>query len=347
MKDRSPSKTAEREIRGICLIGGTGRCGTTVLAEAFARHPQVTRPAGWRFLVDPDGLLDFYATAAQGWTPYVFDFRVRRLERVLRAVAHQHPLAKPFRALEKTGILRRLPVNLRPRYASVNATASCPGFERRAADLISRLAAFRYAGYWVGQGPPHRNRMYYGVFPDRQTLAEILRDFLYGVIGESLQHQGADFYLEKNIWNILWFDRILELLPEARLVHIYRDPRDVVASFVRQPWMPDDPVQCARVVRDLLARWSAVRQTVPPDRCLDVSLEALVRGPESTLREVCSFWRVPWHASLLETDLSHAHVNRWRRDLAPSVAARVQHELRAEIEAFGYEHNDVKPDAGA
>ncbi|MBD3404263.1 hypothetical protein GF420_15345 [candidate division GN15 bacterium] len=320
----------------IALIGGTGRSGTSILTKLFSRHPAMCNVPEWRFLVDPDGLLDFYSSV-DAWTPYVYDRRLKRLDHMLRVLSRRHPLWLIFAALHRWDLLRLSRWNLRAYYAGINTVRYCPDFKRLSAELIDKLNQFRYRGYWIGLPWLEKNELRYHYFPDKAELASMFGEFLRSVMQSVLDQQHAEHYLEKNTWNILWLDKILELLPEARMVHIYRDPRDVVASYTKQSWMPSDPAESAVIYRDLLKQWWLVRDRVPEESYLEISLEALVSETEPTLHRICDFWQVSWSDELLKTDLSRAHSGRWKRDFNDRQQAAVQEILAESISALGYE----------
>lgn len=319
----------------IALIGGTGRSGTSILTKVFARHPDVCDVPEWRFLVDPDGILDFYATS-DVWTPYVYDRRLKRLRRLLQKVTRRHPLWILFEGLHRWDLLKASPRNIRPYYAGISTLDVCPDFERLVDTLMNELTQFTFRGYWVGMRAGEPNRLLYGCFADRRALAPVFGRFLRDVIDSVLVQQGAAHYLEKNTWNILWFDRILELLPEAKMVHIFRDPRDVVSSFVRQSWMPSEPREAAVIYRDLMDRWWDIRSRIPGASYLELSLESLVGDPRGTIERVCDFWGIPWHDALLQTDLSRSHSGRWKKDLNSRQQQEVHDVLAEQIIAHGY-----------
>lgn len=84
--------------------------------------------------------------------------------------------------------------------------------------------------------------------------------------------------------------RILEVFPDARIIHMHRDPRDVVASLQREPWMAGRSAQrIARHVRDALARQSRAARQMGRDRYAVVRYETLVSQPERELRRLCEF----------------------------------------------------------
>ena len=238
------------------------------------------------------------------------------------------------RYIEGLGLGRRRQV--RRRYAGLHASTVCPDFTALSGRLIEQLTEFRFQGSWIGMQRGGRREMFYSDTTDRTAVASVLSGFLRSVVASVLAASSARFYVEKNTWNVLWFDVIQELLPESRLVHIIRDPRDVVASFTSKSWMPDEPVLAARVYRDLMVRARAVRALVPEASWLDVKLEDLVAAPQSTIERICSFWGIPFHESMLGADLGKSNAGRWRTQLSQAQQLEVERECGELIAELGY-----------
>ena len=95
--------------------------------------------------------------------------------------------------------------------------------------------------------------------------------------------------------------RIVELFPEARFIHIHRDPRDVVLSMKDRAWsnsLYHSARRCQRVY-GAMSRWAS---ELGPERVLDVRYEDLVREPEAELRRVCAFLGEVFDEAMLEHD---------------------------------------------
>jgi len=318
----------------ICLIGGTGRSGTTILSKILSKHQYVSDVPELRYIVDPDGIIDFY-TSCQQWSPYHYDLKLKRLESILRDVSTTG-FGKTIAAYVAYP-LKKLPWKLRPRYYGISVTRYCAGFQENVRELIQQLSAFSFHGEWIGLGAFKSKCLQYGYPPDKDDLRRIIGNFLRSIFYQILQEQNVEHYLEKNTWNHIWFDKILELLPEARIVHIQRDPRDVVSSYCNQSWMPTNPEQSAIILRDLLRRWEIVKQKVPANSFFEISLEQLVTRPEATLKQICDFYGLDWDDNLMNVNLSKSNQGRWKKHFTPEQQKRIHSILAEDIARLGYE----------
>lgn len=298
----------------ITLVGGSGRSGTTLLRRLLGRHADVCEVPEWRLPVDPGGLVDFHAVLGSAWTPLLFDAHFRRLEKLLKQVGAKAPLLRGYRRiLHRFGFVRRSMTNLDVPYGAVDATAFCPRYPELADELLAALKLLKYHGIWTGTPFLSSGELVLGAPRPEGELAMLLGGFYRGVVHETLAASGKGHYLEKNTWYPLVFDRFVRMVPEAKLVNIWRDPRDVVCSLTEQRWAPDDLLSAARYYRSIMDRWYDVRARLPASAFLDVNYEDLVTDPAGTLGRISTFAGLPVSAEPFE--LSANSVGRWRKQL--------------------------------
>jgi hypothetical protein len=323
-----------------------------LLRQILEKHPRVASfPTETRFLIDPDGIVDFYASSSVTWSPYLFDRKLKRLKRLLDDVgssefAHGYGRTRPGEggrpqassAAASLSAAKRWLKSSRflPRYFDVNITKSCPEFSGLADRLIDELTEFRFEGRWGGTPRWEASEMLFGR-PERKELRDVLGGFVLDVFGCVARRQGATHVVEDSPYNHLAFRQTRELMPDARLVHIYRDPRDVVASLAGMVWAPADPLQAARHYLGIHEEWKAVRAELPEDSFVEVSLEDLVARPEEVVRGICAFLELEWAGSLMSVDLSRSHSGRWRSDVPAEAHERLQRVLQPALDDYGYE----------
>lgn len=322
----------------ICLIGGTGRSGTKILKWTFQNHPDfktVPKIGEWRLITDPGGIVDFYNSLNAGWSPYYYDVKLRRLKKLLEQVGRVDRLNILYEAfLQKSGIQKVFPYHLTQRYIGVNLKKHCPGYQNYVNQLVNNLTQFQYRAAWDASEFLQKNDMAYHHPFDKDELAGILSDFLRQVIDSIVKNKNAKHFIEDSTFNICWFDKILQILPEARLVHIYRDPRDVVASFTKQTFTPRDAEKAAYFYKGMLMQWERVKRNLAKDKFMEISLESLTANPEKELKKVCRFYGVKWDKNLLNTTFKNT--SSWKKDLSKEEQRIVSKILEKEIRKLGY-----------
>ncbi len=264
----------------------------------------------------------------------MLDQAFRRLEVLFDDLQHSSFLSRfisRFNKIDK-GCNRRIT----SRYFGVNAEKMLPGFKTVAKYFLEELVDFhwygQYAGLKFGQ-----SKNVAGIIGNVEAAERICASFLNHIALLAMEQSGKSRFLEKNTWSLLHFDKISRLYPRGKMVHIHRDPRDVVASYIKQPWMPSDPVQSAMILKRLIEMWWATREKVSSKLWIEIDLHDLVNNTEPVLERVCDFWEINFAPEMLQIDLSHSNQGRWKVDLDLEQQRQVSMILSDIIEYYGYD----------
>ncbi|MEM7505777.1 MAG: sulfotransferase [Pseudomonadota bacterium] len=196
-------------------------------------------------------------------------------------------------------------------------------------DALTLSRVFRDAGLAVPDGTPERDN------DGPALLAEFLRQLQDGSAARLV------LAVHRHV------DKIAALLPEAPILHLLRDPRDVARSCIGMGWagLPyfgvDGWIETERA-------WDRVSRDLREDRALDLRYEELIRAPQDELGRVCAFLGVPFDAAMLGYDEGSTYgapdpslVEQWRRKMAPQDLALVEGKLGATLVERGYQPSGV------
>ncbi len=114
------------------------------------------------------------------------------------------------------------------------------------------------------------------------------------------RERGKPRYGDKTPANVLYVDLLAGAFPKARFLHIVRDGRDVVPSLMEMHFGPDRFGAAALFWRDRVSRGRAGGRRVGADRYREIRYEDLVADPEPVLRDICSFFELPYEPNMLE-----------------------------------------------
>jgi hypothetical protein len=123
--------------------------------------------------------------------------------------------------------------------------------------------------------------------------------FLSILMDELARKEGKRRWAEKTPGNIAHIDRIWRAWPDAQILHIIRDPRDIFASLVEARKWDSAGEFAERWVATIGRGESLVSELKPKAQSyLAVRYEDLIRQPEVTMRGVVEFLREPWEAQV-------------------------------------------------
>lgn len=113
------------------------------------------------------------------------------------------------------------------------------------------------------------------------------------------ERAGKTRWADKSLHSEHYADRIVAEFPNARILHMIRDPRDRYAS-VRKRYGKDTRRLGAATGRWLLSAQAAKRnQKRYPDNYRVIQYEKLASCPEATLLEICDFIHEPYRPEML------------------------------------------------
>lgn len=183
--------------------------------------------------------------------------------------------------------------------------------------------------------------------------------FLTVMMEHCAERDGKVRWVEKTPDNILHIERIWEHWPEAKVLHVVRDHRDVYASWKARKGKNLDDFLPA--VRGVLDRASDVLWT-ESDRYLEVRYEQLVSETDAVLERVCTFLGEPYPAALADyegddTDYQRvleatgkisatteslrkpvftSSVGQWKELIEPSERETIERELGDPMRRWGF-----------
>jgi hypothetical protein len=165
---------------------------------------------------------------------------------------------------------------------------------------------------------------------------------------------------EKTPQHALFTETLCSWYPDATVIHLLRDPRDVAASLMRMPSAPKGALGSARVWLQYNA--SAWRSRHRPQYLL-VCYEQLVTQPEQELARVCAAigedycpammvpnWdptaNRPW-LRRAEEPVTTERMGKWRDLLTAEQVSLVEWVVGKQMRTFGYEAAGGSPTRSA
>jgi len=129
----------------------------------------------------------------------------------------------------------------------------------------------------------------------------LLREYMLRLLEPMIGHLRLDeIFIEKTPSHAFFVSEILELLPNSRIIHMLRDPRDVIASLLAASkswgalWAPRHAISAAQF---WVKHVNAVRQAsvkLARSQFYELRYEDLYACTPETLEDICNFLGLVW-----------------------------------------------------
>lgn len=173
-------------------------------------------------------------------------------------------------------------------------------------DLVSLIYSnFQFNAEFETFGMDNLAELYHRVAQVKKPLRSVayVINAFYGYYRE-VHKLDSSRWGDKTPLNTFSISEIHSVFPNAKFIHIMRDPVDCVASFLKAELFGDIRAATSRWQQSLEASIRFGR--THSDQYLELTYENLVRTPESTVQRACAFLKVDYLPSLLSlTDTNH------------------------------------------
>ncbi len=139
------------------------------------------------------------------------------------------------------------------------------------------------------------------------------------------------------------FDRLLKLYPEARFIHLVRDPRDVSPSVIKMGWAGNVYTACTPWI-EAEQCWDRVEALTSDERWIQIRYEDLLENPQQQLSRACELIGVEFDPAMLgfHEDTSYrppdsSASQRWKKTLSKKQVRLIESRCGETLIKRGYE----------
>lgn len=244
------------------FTGGTGRSGTTIIANLLHRHPNIhtSSPREIRYLTDRRGLLDL-----NFGRPLTYETNWRelatRLKLDLRVLMGRDTRQNLFMKQMHRRWWNELGKKGNPRGLIQGITTD---------NLEEALDRF------VRNHPSGANAASRKLFFELST--------------GQIKKPSVKYFVDSTPLNIQNADRISRLLPESLFINMVRDGRDVALSVAKERWGPNSPEEALDWWKARIESSAQALSKISKEKYLTLRLEDLIeREREETFRKIHLF----------------------------------------------------------
>jgi hypothetical protein len=173
------------------------------------------------------------------------------------------------------------------------------------------------------------------------------------------RHHGKSRWGEKTPGNLFYADVLLAMFPDAKFIHVVRDPRAGVSSMMGTTFFPNDIVFNAMSRHKFMTEGRRLlEQAVPAAQRMTLRYEDLVTEPEEIVSVLCDFLEEEFDPEMLAfykessrymkeeaansfnqaatKPISSDRLDAWKKRLSQDAIAKIESVCRQEMEEFGY-----------
>lgn len=183
------------------------------------------------------------------------------------------------------------------------------------------------------------------------------KDFYFQALNNFRNKKGKQFIGDKDPKNIEYLKTIKAYFPNAFIIHIYRDPRAVIASRLKADWSKNNPLWQHILAYKAQINYFRKNRNTFHKNVVDVCYENLLVQPENELKRIVSMLELQFEDNMLNYFKSANEVvkgkekawkenvykpimtentEKWKKELNTQTIQKIEKVLYPEMQIFGY-----------
>lgn len=319
------------------FIGGTGRCGTNLLKDVLGSSANTYAiPFETRLFVDPDGLFSLYLELLNGKSPYHTSLALKRWNKLLDRL-YERDLLDQISIISEHFFRRWLNKPLRLRsYSGWQLGHLCPELREFNSKLMNDLSSGSYKATWHGSSDFSSGTEFSVVCQNSSSninkfFSQFLTDF-YDRVGKINK---VSTVIDDNTFNLLFASIYEILLPGSILIHVIRDPRDVVSSFMKQRWAPDNADMAINFYCSVMDRCLLEMNSISLANQITIKFENFVENPKTEIHKIENISSTKFQCDFDKINTKNSNIGRWEKNNALYLSNSFS-DLKPYVDKLGY-----------
>ncbi len=145
------------------------------------------------------------------------------------------------------------------------------------------------------------------------------------------------------------FERLEDIWPGARYVHLLRDGRDVARSCITMGWEGNVWYGADRWIV-AVGTWAELCRRIPADHRIEIRYEDLITDPDGVLARVCELLGTTFDPKMMEYEANSTYsrpdpalIGQWSRSLSVADLGLLEARIGESLRENGYGESGVPP----
>jgi hypothetical protein len=306
------------------FVGGTGRSGTSILGRMLGRHSEIySFPKELRFITDPDGLISLKSALVDNWSFFQSDIAMERFMLLMETIKGKSFNKYPF--------------------LSLSEFAGDDYVDEWLELFTDEFVEFKFKSNWIARTNFVRKvtsklfnnnwfaqllweRSFYCPNLTEEEFFEKMNKIVSELFRKVLENKNKMYVLDHTPFNLIHADFLLDLFPNMKLIHIHRDPRDVISSYSKMEWGSEERSQNYVWISDTFKRWEEIKKDLPQSTYYELSFEEMIHDPKGQFQGICSFLNVNYEKNIHSIDLSSHNIGRWKNSVDKDLINKITND---------------------